>query len=165
MTDQTGPTPGPPRPPEQPSPPGAAVPPVASVPPPPPPPPGYGQAGAPVSGRPAPATNRGAGRRIARIVGTIVVISLIGIGWKAYQNHRATATAPEQGQCVQAKNASSKNPSVQKVDCSDSAAEYVVLEKISGGSATSCDSVAGTEVVFRSTRGSTQLYALCLKHK
>jgi hypothetical protein len=164
MTDQTGPTPGPSTPPE-PGPPvhPTPTPPVASVPP--PPPPGYGQAGPPAAGGTAPTTKGGAGRRIARVVGIIVVVSLVGIGWKAYQNHNATASAPEKGQCVQAKDVSTNHPSVQKVDCSDSAADYVVLAKISGGSDKACDSVAGTEAVFQSTRGSTNLYALCLKHR
>ena len=50
------------------------------------------------------------------------------------------------------------------MDCSDSAADFLVLAKVAGSGRSACDTVAGTEAEFTLTRGSTSLYALCLKH-
>src|SRR3954452_7626862 len=137
MTDETNPTPGQPTPPAQPAPgpPAAtvplasgAVPPTASVPP--PPPAGYGQAAPTGYELPTPPKKKSAALRIGRIVASVVVVLLIGAGWKAWDNHRATASAPEKGACVQAKDTRTDHPSVKKVDCSDTTAEYVVLAKV-----------------------------------
>jgi hypothetical protein len=182
MTDETNPTPGPPTTPASPQPPAAAVPPAAAMPPaaavppapgavppsasvPPAPPAGYGQAAPSGYELPSPAKKKSPLLRVGRIVASVVVVLLIGVGWKAFQDHNATASAPEKGACVHATGTNTTNPKVTKVDCSDTAADYIVLAKISGGSSTSCDTVDGTEAAFSSTRGSKTLYVLCLKHK
>jgi hypothetical protein len=167
MTDETDPTPGQPttpaQPQQQPPPAPGAVPPSASVPP--APPAGYGQAAPTGYELPTPPKKKSAALRIGRIVASVVVVILIGVGWKAFQDHNATASAPEKGACVHATDTATTNPKVKKVDCSDTDADYLVLAKISGGSSTSCDTVTGTEAAFSSTRGSKTLYVLCLKHK
>ena len=131
------------------------------------PPSGYGlpPAGSEVPPMASP-PKRGSGRLILRIALGIVVAAAVSIAFGAYRSHHATAAAPETGACVQAKNTDTSNPSVTKVDCSDSTAQYVVLAKVVKGDQDSCATVTGTEAVFTaSDKGGKALYVLCLKGK
>jgi hypothetical protein len=172
MTDQpdqpdpTGaqPAPGPPpsAPPPPPAPPTASLPPSAPA--------SFGGYGLPPAGSEAPPLapppKRGPGRLILRIALGIVVAAVVSIAFGAYRSHHATASAPETGACVQARNTHTSSPSVKKVDCSDSNAQYVVLAKVVKGDSNSCTAVAGTEAVYTaSDKGGKALYALCLKAK
>jgi hypothetical protein len=164
MTDETKPTPGQPMPPAQPGPqPPAAVLPPAAVPP--PPPAEYGQAAPSGSALPTPPKKKNAGPRIVRIVATVVVVLIVGLIYRSYQNNHTTASAPNKGACVQTTDGPNDRVTVAKVDCSDTKADYVVLDKIAGGSDTACDTVAGTEKVLVLPRGDSNLYVLCLKSK
>jgi hypothetical protein len=109
---------------------------------------------------------RGPGRLVLRIALGIVVAAAVSIAFGAYRSHHATAAAPETGACVQAKNTNTSNPSVKKVDCSDSTAQFVVLAKVVKGDQDSCATVTGTEAVFTaSDKDGKALYVLCLKGK
>ena len=113
-----------------------------------------------------PPPKRGPGRLILRIALGVVVAAVVSIAFGAYRSHHATATAPETGACVQARNTHTSSPSVKKVDCSDSNAQYVVLAKVVKGDRDSCTTVTGTEAVFTaSDKGGKALYVLCLKSK
>jgi len=96
----------------------------------------------------------------------VIVAGVVIIAFGAYRTHHATAAAPDTGACVQARNTDTSNASVEKVDCSDSNAQYVVLAKVLNGHRDSCLTVTGTEAVFTvSDKGGKVLYVLCLKGK
>ena len=108
------------------------------------------------------------GQRVLRIAITVVVVIVVGIAWRSFQTSHATKSAPGKGSCVQAKDTTTDHASVDKVDCTDAKAEYVVLDKIVGGNDASCNAVSGTEASFVSSKAnddSKTLYVLCLKPK
>ena len=51
------------------------------------------------------------------------------------------------------------------MDCSDAKAQYTVLDKISGGDDSACDSVTGTDATYTETDNDKPVYVLCLQQK
>jgi hypothetical protein len=104
------------------------------------------------------------GSRVVRVVVGIGLVLALTLGWSAFRNRNAAASAPGQGSCLWAEGTAGANPKIHKVDCSDPKAEYVVLSKIKGGIESSCNAVAGTEAAYiAKTRDGKPAFVLCLQ--
>jgi hypothetical protein len=140
--------------------PAAAVPPGAALPPMPPPTPPPGTDVAPQKGR-----GGFLGGRLLRIAVTIVVVIVLGLVYSSFRHHHDAASAPGKGSCIWAEGTDTSNPKIHKVDCSDAKAQYTVLDKISGGDDSDCDSVTGTDATYTETDNDKPVYVLCLQQK
>ncbi|MEU1512447.1 hypothetical protein ABZ490_09835 [Streptomyces sp. NPDC005811] len=121
------------------------------------------QGGAPVPPPPAPAGKR-MGKKAIRIVGAIVVAVIIGIlkfgaGWFLTRDDAETTSV---GSCMHNEGTDS-NADLNEVDCSDSKAQYKVVQKFDGSSDDSkCEAVTDATISYVQYGGGHDV-VLCLK--
>lgn len=99
-------------------------------------------------------------KQYLRIAGIVVGLIVVAGGWWA--NHNDDTTKLAVGDCLTNKG-SDKDPKIEKLDCSDSKADYKVLKKDGSTSLAmlACQSVQGTTAAIEWKEGSDS-FVLCL---
>ncbi|WP_416977932.1 LppU/SCO3897 family protein [Streptomyces sp. T028] len=121
------------------------------------------QGGAPVPPPPAPAGKR-MGKKAIRIIGAIVVAVIIGIlkfgaGWFLTRDDAETTSV---GACMY-NEGTDTNADLNEVGCTDSKAQYKVVEKFDGSSDDSkCEAVTDATISYVQYGGGHDV-VLCLK--
>ncbi|MEY9874338.1 hypothetical protein ABH931_003833 [Streptacidiphilus sp. MAP12-33] len=117
---------------------------------------------------PAPAKASGGkrlGRAGKRILIYIVVFIVIGVGYTIYDQVTGGADTAKVGDCVSV-TGSDTNPDLHVVSCSDSSANYKVVDVKDGSDENECQGVPGAVAGYSQTGGRyTSAVVLCLGNK
>ncbi|SEL04596.1 LppU/SCO3897 family protein [Streptacidiphilus jiangxiensis] len=126
----------------------------------------------PAAGFPAPPATAKSGRagrfgKILgiRLVGSIVAFVVIGGGYAIYDHMSGGADTAKVGDCVSV-SGSNSNPDLHVVSCSDSSANYKVVEVKDGTDYNECQGVPGAVAGYSQSGGRyTSDVVLCLGNK
>ncbi|BBC34680.1 hypothetical protein SGFS_059740 [Streptomyces graminofaciens] len=119
---------------------------------------------APFPGQGAPVPPPAKSKKLVRFLGIVVVVIVglavkFGIGWFMGQTDAETTSV---GACMH-NDGTNTTPDLNEVDCSDSGAEYKVVEKFDDTSdSTKCESVKEAELSYYQVGGGHNV-VLCLK--
>jgi hypothetical protein len=122
----------------------------------------------PAAGYPAPpapaksVARRGARSLGIRVVGALVALVVVGGGAWVYDHLNHGADTAKAGDCMH-NNGTKSDPDMHVVSCSDSGAEFKVIQTFSGDDSSQCQNVQGaTEVYYQSGGQGTSAVTLCL---
>ncbi|WP_042433130.1 LppU/SCO3897 family protein [Streptacidiphilus anmyonensis] len=127
-------------------------------------PPAAGYAAPPAPAKPTMGARAGraAGFAGMRIVVSLVLLVVIGGGYWIYDQMSGGADTAKAGDCMH-NDGTNASPDLHVISCSDSGAQFKVVQAFSGDDQSQCKNVAGATVVYTQTGGrGTSDVTLCL---